>query len=816
MAKKNKKNKKQVPPSKGKKKVVKTTEAIKQEKPQQKKRSPKVIAFGVLGLLVILFFLSQTAWFKNLNLFSGSGSNTSAAVRQAFPQFSGNINKEEIEFNDFVGSETCQSCHAKEYDLWKKSTHGQAGGSPSPDFIIGEFDGRGRPFADAIVTPQRVGNQFQFRFEPEDLPAQTFKVDAVVGKGHMIGGGTQTYFSRFPDGTVRFLPFDYIRDEKVWFGETDKGKGWIPITEDLPINDLSEWPPSRILGAHLSLDNCQECHGSQIQVKFDPEQKKFDTKYKTLAINCESCHGPGKKHVELALSGNIDTAQDIGMLALATLSKDESLEVCFRCHALKDALDPGYLQGKDIENHYGMKLPILGENPYHPDGRIRAFGYQQNHLFSDCYVNGSMTCVDCHDPHSQGYRDITGKALASPFDDGQCTGCHGSKINELELHTHHKIGSPGSQCVSCHMPYLQHQAMGDELRFARSDHTIPIPRPSFDEEIGIQNACSQCHQDKSVEWLQAKTVEWYGELKPHKEIVANLSKTDADMDRKSAGTLLLNGSTVHYVGHMASLSKFVKNYISPDMASLEPEIVDGIKKFVESPDLDIKSLALASLHLAQDNNPAIHNYLAQQLENLKPEDQAKVRKRWVMIMPYLVKKYEDKGEFQKAIIAYKRALEVLPNNFTTITHLGYCYQQMGNSSEAIRYYKKATQIAPNDDMSWVNLGNAQQNANDVKGAITAYLKAEEINPWNAITHFNLGNYHYRLEDMPNAIQRYTKAIEIDPSLSQAYFNLCRSYIKNKQFREALTIVKAGLRFDPINETGLQMRQDLEEAFERVR
>lgn len=806
---------------KPKKKVVRTSSKKKKEvskeksAPKKRRLSPKILAFIVLAVLAGVFLLSQTAWFQNLNLFSGKGAQSKAA-RVPFPDYAPDISEEEIEFNDFVGSETCQSCHAREYELWKNSTHGQAGGPPRPDVVIGEFDGQPRQFADATVTPQRVGGQYQFKFQPEDLPAQTFKVDAVVGGGHMLGGGTQTYFSEFPDGTLRFLPFDYIKKEGVWFGETDKGEGWIPITKDLTINDLSEWPPSRILGAHMRLDNCQECHGSQIQVKFDPEKKQFDTKYKTLAINCESCHGPGKKHVELARSGAIDTARDIGMTALATLSKDESLEVCFRCHALKDAIEPGYLQGMDIEDHYGMKLPIVGENPYHPDGRIRAFGYQQNHLFSDCYVSGSMTCVDCHDPHSQGYRDITGMALASPFDDGQCTSCHGSKINNIELHTHHPVDSEGSRCVNCHMPYLQHQAMGDDLRFARSDHTIPIPRPSFDAELGIQNACSQCHTDKSVEWLQEKTVEWYGELKPHKELVSNMMKVEPGMDRRSAGTLLLNGSSVHYVGHMASLSKFVQNYLRPDMEELEPEIVEGIKKFVESPDLDVKSLALAGLHLARDNNPEIHNYLAEKLKEIQGDDHNKVRKRWGMIMPYLAKKYEDRGEFQTAIVAYKRALEVLPDHVATLSHLGFCYQSLGNTQEAIRYYKRVTEIAPHDDMGWVNLGNAYQNANDEKGAITAYLKAEEINPWNAIAHFNLGNYHYRLEDIKNAIYRYEKAIEIDPALSEAYFNLTRAYIKNKQFREALTAVKAGLRFDPDNATGLEMRKDLEEAFERVR
>src|SRR5262245_13797987 len=34
---------------------------------------------------------------------------------------------------DFVGSESCAQCHADQYAAWKGSTHGHAGGPPTPD-----------------------------------------------------------------------------------------------------------------------------------------------------------------------------------------------------------------------------------------------------------------------------------------------------------------------------------------------------------------------------------------------------------------------------------------------------------------------------------------------------------------------------------------------------------------------------------------------------------------------------------------------------------------------------------------------------------
>jgi len=45
------------------------------------------------------------------------------------------------DFNDFLGSEACASCHRQQYDLWNRGTHGKAGGQPSPTTVIARFDG---------------------------------------------------------------------------------------------------------------------------------------------------------------------------------------------------------------------------------------------------------------------------------------------------------------------------------------------------------------------------------------------------------------------------------------------------------------------------------------------------------------------------------------------------------------------------------------------------------------------------------------------------------------------------------------------------
>ena len=465
----------------------------------------------------------------------------------------------------YVGAEACRDCHADQFDAWASSTHGTAAGPPGPETALAPFDGPPIRFADAVVSPQvDDAGRYVFVVERPGRPPARYEVSGVVGRGHMVGGGTQGFLSAFPDGTQRFLPFDWSTDAGVWFCNTafvggfwvpgaDRAAlradaGWLPITPETRLTDCGDWPPVRVMGATRRFANCQNCHGSGVEVAYRPDERRYETAIATLRIDCESCHGPAADHVERARSGLLATSPELGLPALDTLDVDQSLAVCFQCHALKRSLgdapaladplpDPPLpdpppasllppssspAQPPSPSTRYSLGLPLVGDSPYLPDGRIRTFGYQQTHRSSACYLSGAMTCVDCHDPHALSYRDPFGAPLAGRWDDGQCTACHASKAADPESHTFHPPASEGARCVACHMPYVQHPELSDAIPYARSDHTIPVPRPGFDEAAGLPSACAGCHQDRTPAALADQATQWWGELKPHRPEVAAL------------------------------------------------------------------------------------------------------------------------------------------------------------------------------------------------------------------------------------------------------------------------------------------------------
>jgi tetratricopeptide (TPR) repeat protein len=491
------------------------------------------------------------------------------------------------------------------------------------------------------------------------------------------------------------------------------------------------------------------------------------------------------------------------MRALATLTKDQSIEVCFQCHAAKTALEPRYLPGKDLQEHFALKLPILLDTIYFPDGRTRSFAYQEGHLASDCYINGSMTCVDCHDPHSQRYRDVNSAPLVGRFSNGQCTACHASKAQPVERHTYHRPESAGSRCVACHMPYLQQPNVGRGIRYARSDHAIPIPRPLFDTRLGVESACQQCHRNRSAQQLQDEVAAWYGQLKPHPAAVTGVLAADSMRDAGHAVRAVLTAVDGHAIAEITGLAQLLQRYARPDAATFDEQAIAGLERLAQGRDPDVRALALGTLHLGKGNDPRVRRFLVGQLRGFGEHDAA-IRRRWVWVLMVQGDAYVKTNDYQAAMATYGKAAELAPRDPAVLRRLGVASTRSRQYSTAVDYLTQSLAIEPDEPQVLLELGFALMQRGDLDSAEATYRRVIATSPDEAGGYANLGLALLRRNQVEPAIEVLQQAIARDPGLADAYFLLGRAYGILGRFDEAAAALRRGLEFQPGNAAAQQM------------
>ncbi len=722
--------------------------------------------------------------------------------------------------DDFAGATSCASCHAQQYAVWRASTHGMAGGVPGTATrgdrirVIAPFNGVPLRFRDAIVTPREQGGAFQFVVQRPNERDTSLTVDAVIGGGHMLGGGTQGFVTTMPDGTQRFLPFDWSRHSRTWFCNTGTrtNQGWLPISPTLRLADCGDWPPSRVLGDEPRFSNCQSCHGSQIGIAFDTTAKRWETQSNGLAINCESCHGPAARHVRLMRSAGA-TSADIGLPALATLNKEDAVAACLSCHALKTRLVSGYLPGATLTQFYSVLLAQVGEEPLTADGRTRTFAYQEGHLASACYRNGTMTCTSCHDPHSQHYRSATGEPLPGRFDDRQCTSCHASKAERVSQHTKHRPGSPGSACVACHMNAQQQRELGDAIPYARSDHTIAIPRPAVDSSVGIVSACRTCHASTSETKHEAQVQAWWGALKPHEIAVAGVLAARTLTDGARATALLLQPTSDNPVAQVAGLSRWLVVFGSSDGVSLPPEAISRLRTLGASPNVDVRALALATLHHVRGGDAEVRRFLRQQAvgEGVAAADVHAVRRRWAMILGGLGDDARGRNEPAAAVIAYQKALAVTPNDPRLLVSLGLALALGGDLDAAVNAYAKSLALDPRQPLAQVNLGIAYGRSGRHAEADRAFRAASALDPTSALGYMNLGTTALRDGRSADAILWLERALAREAGLATGHFQLALAYLREGNRPKAEAAVRRSVAMDPSNKDAVDLLATLQEA-----
>jgi|APFre7841882590_1041340.scaffolds.fasta_scaffold01066_4 DmsE family decaheme c-type cytochrome len=203
--------------------------------------------------------------------------------------------------------------------------------------------------------------------------------------------------------------------------------------------------PPRQDAQYVGQEQCVECHEETV-AKFRESvhgQKGFEMR---STHSCETCHGPGKAHVDAG--GGKGT-----MVTLKALSKDKQTEMCQTCH------------------DRGAKTDWAGS----------------------LHETRGLACQDCHSVHSPG----AAKAQLKTVETELCFSCHKQKQAQFFRASHHPIREGKMECSSCHNPHaVQEGKLVDQAAVTETCYQCHAEKrgPFLWEHIPVREDCMTCHE----------------------------------------------------------------------------------------------------------------------------------------------------------------------------------------------------------------------------------------------------------------------------------------------------------------------------------
>ncbi|MCX5638389.1 MAG: tetratricopeptide repeat protein [Planctomycetota bacterium] len=158
--------------------------------------------------------------------------------------------------------------------------------------------------------------------------------------------------------------------------------------------------------------------------------------------------------------------------------------------------------------------------------------------------------------------------------------------------------------------------------------------------------------------------------------------------------------------------------------------------------------------------------------------------------------YSDIGNYELALLALVRAVEINPTLSESRSNLGNVYLKKGLVDDAIYQYQAALEINPNDHKTYNNLGNAYTERGWLNYAVAQYLRSLELDPNFIDAYKNLAIVYCKQERYGQAILQLKQAIAIQPNNADCRSQLGDVYGRMGNYEEATSEYKKALAVKP--------------------
>jgi predicted CXXCH cytochrome family protein len=708
----------------------------------------------------------------------------------------------------FVSNAVCAECHPQQVQEWRGSHHDQAMQAATPTNVLGNFDNAS--FTAFGVTSRffKKGEQFFINTEGGDGQPADFAVAYTFGVSPL-----QQYLLVLPNGRLQAFTIAWDTDRRRWFH--------LYPDEKIPPNDPLHWTQRRFTWN----SSCAECHSTNLQLNYDLDSKSYTTSWSAINVSCQACHGPGGQHVEwantqrasLTVSPSLNVphtespTSNTGVLVdYQKLDVRAQVDTCARCHARRYPMSAHDQHGQPFLDDFMPEL--LRQDLYHSDGQILDEVYVYGSFIQSKMYQQGVGCLDCHNPHTLQLRQ-QGTAL--------CTTCHSptpptqkfaglkAKNYAAPAHHFHSPDSAGAQCVSCHMPTTTYMIVDP-----RHDHRFSIPRPDVSVQLGTENACNQCHTDKTAAWAAAALEKWYRPTPSTQRQAGHFAETIAagrsgatsavpaliQLTHDSQQAAIVRATAVDLLHQYSPTSPAATSALIavlsdpaplvratavqglghvPDKRKIEvlaPLLTDPIRAVRIQAAHTFSSVPVTQLSAGQRSafEAALREYTAAQLAQPdQPEGHANLGRLYTLMnQPSLAEQ------------AYKTALAQDAGFYPAAHNLAHLYDLLDRKKDAEQVLRRALSTTPDQGILHYSLGLLLIEQSKLEEAASHLETATQVMPDHLRLHYNYGLLLQKLGQPKHAESVLLTAYGLDASDPDVLYALVLFYMKHKRWKES--------------------------------
>ena len=718
---------------------------------------------------------------------------------------------------EFVGSEACKACHQPEYELWKGSNHYHAMEVATEASVRGDFNDASFEHAGVVSRfYRRDGKYFVHTQGPEGRMGD-FEVTHTFGWNPL-----QQYLIPFPGGRMQCLPIAWDVNAGRWYhlypNQAIDPQDWLYWT-----NAAQNWNGM-----------CATCHSTNLRKNFDVRTDTYRTTWSDISVGCEACHGPGSRHVKWAELPDMarPAVQNFELpVRTSRLRSREAVELCAPCHSRRAILgDYTHIEPDLLDT---MVPSLLTRELYFPDGQILEEVYAYASFTQSKMYARDVRCGDCHNVHS--IRRVK-------EGNGLCLQCHRAADYDTRQHHFHKQkgekGDPikaadgrvlfdvgtGAECIGCHMPGRYY--MGVHYRL---DHSIRIPRPDLSLKLGVPDACTRCHVDKTSRWSDETITKWYGPgRRPHYGEIIQAGRNR--QPGAAAGLIRLAEDPLYPVIVRATALELLAAYPGDaGSAAFERALMDGealIRRTAANhlpaatPQRHVRLLA----PLLYDPVKAVRTEAAARLagppSRLLADDQRRVfeqaLKEYIASMEYsgdfafgrfnLGNLYVALGQPQPAIDSFKAAIKIDDLSYPAKVNLAMLYAQLGRNAEAETLLRDVVKAYPELYDVHYSLGLLLAEEKKYVEAERHLALAARGIPDGPRVHYNLGQLYDYLRKDQQAEMALSRAADLEPSNMDYLQALAQHYLRRGNLSAAGAVADRMIAQHPENRAGAELKE----------